>query len=446
MKTGRDAALAVLVRVIEDRAYASAALEAELARSPLLGDQDKALCSELVYGTLRHRSWLENQISSRSDRGLDPDLDVEVRASLLMAAYQIIFLDRVPAYAAVSSAVEQIKKRRGFKMAGFANALLRRISTFASTTDLRPPAMTGQESAQEIGLKSGIPTWLISQWAKALGLREAGLLAEASNLTPPAVLRVTRKGGSRQDFLKHLKTCGVIDAKPCRLSPLGVEVPGRGDPAVRASVSEGFAAWQDEGAQLGALALGARPGERILDACAGRGGKTGILADLVGMNGLVVAADIHPGKLKILHQELLKQNPCNTTRVLCDFTSGTGLRPQSFDRILLDAPCTGDGTLRRRPDLKARLDHESSLALCEVQRKMLENAARLLRPGGTLLYMVCSLIPEQGPVQVQRFLETNKEFKKSALMLDEPFNANEVYLLPHKHGTDGFYCSSFRLV
>jgi len=444
MTEERDLALEVIVRVLRDSAFASAVLNAELKKMPDLSPAAKSLATQMSYGTLRFIPWLEARLEESSKRGLDANLDLHIRCILLLAAYQIIFLDGVPSYAAVSSAVEQAKSRRGKKMAGFVNAVLRNITSRARKKDLRPNDPVSSDSVEQIAEKTCIQSWIIESWIKHLGKDEAVRLAASSNSIAPAVLRPAGKTTDRDSLIKFLEKGGVQDAEACRYSPIGVMVRDRHHPQVRRAVDSAVALWQDEGAQLAALALDTRSDDRLLDACAGMGSKTGIIASKVMEKGIVLAADINSRKNHMALKALQKQQMSGTCFITADLSSSNCFKPRIFNRILVDAPCTGDGTLRRRPDIRLRMSRKESDSVVRLQRDILEQCGKLLVPGGTMVYSVCSLLYEQGPAQAEWLLKKFPDFHAVPLNFASPLNKSRLVIGPHSHNTDGFFIASFR--
>jgi 16S rRNA (cytosine967-C5)-methyltransferase len=419
--SGRAIAGRVLQRVDEDAAWAAPTLNAELARYPQLDERERAFATELTYGTLRSRAALVRALSAYVPRGLEKT-DQRVRAHLLVAAYQLLVLDRVPAFAAVNAAVDLVRGERGPRPAGFANAVLRRL------------ARSGLRLERSSAVWESVPSWLRERLERDVGLDEARALVGATDDEPAVCVRV-REGHALPDF--------IATAERGRVSPLARLVRGAGDPRRRAGGSQSFVV-QEEGAQVVALSLGARPGERVLDACAGRGQKTSLLTERVGDGGAVWASDLHPQKLAELgreHERLGLRSP-RTSAV--DLSLGPGELPGDFDRVLVDAPCSGSGTLRRRPEIALRLGPQDPARLAETATRILKNAATRARPGGRVVFAVCSVLREECEGVVERVGD---------LLLPAPFDASELgdvtgtehcfRLLPREHGTDGYFVASF---
>lgn len=432
--TARSVAAEVVVRVLRDRAYAAAALDADLERNVQLDARDRALATELAYGTLRLMGWLEKRVARHATKGI-ASIEVHVRAHLLIAAYQVLVLTRVPAFAAVDEAVGAVRALRGPRVAGFANAVLRKIAS--------EPKPTAEELARA-ALEAADPA-LASAIVRAVG-EEGALRLLTAEESPPLGLRV-EDAASRDLWIAKLREArpeASIEAG--RASPLAIVLRGAG----RLSDLPGFAdgAWtsQEEGSQVVALALGARAGESVLDACAGRGNKTGLLVRAVGAGGGVDAADLHPAKLERLSTELGRIGLAPRATFAVDWAAGAGGVSGPYDRVLVDAPCSGTGTIRRRPELLLRRTAADLPALAELQRGILARVAGLVRPGGRLVYAVCSVLREEA----EDVLATAEELGLAPAPFDSGIataiagaTASSFRLLPHVHGTDGYFVASF---
>lgn len=424
----RDVAARVIERVLKDSAFASAALDAELARAEELGAKDRALATELVYGSLRTRVALEERLS-RLAKKLDPK-DYVLKSQLLLAGYQLLLLDRVPAHAVVDHAVEAIKRARGPRVAGFVNAVLRRLSS-ESKLDAGDAAL------------ASLPPWLKSALEAALPADEVRALVSPSagdNAGPLGIrVRVGVADGALPAWLQDVP-CG-------NWSPIARRPGSVGDPRRLEGYGEGAFVVQEEGAQVIALAVGAKPGMRILDACAGRGQKTTLIADQLcaSEDSELVACDLHGSKLKALKQELKRLRLPDVQTHAVDFSRGTGDLSSGFDRILVDAPCTGTGTLRRRPEIALRLTAGDPSRMAELQASIVRHASDLLSPEGLLIYAVCSVLPEECEGVLERVADMLEPapFQAPDLPWLAP-DCTRLRLLPGEHGTDGYFLACLR--
>lgn len=410
----RSVAATVLARVLSDKAFAAAALDAELERAMQLEARDRALATELVYGTLRLLPWLEACVGRFTTRGLG-SVEPIVRAHLLVAAYQILALTRIPAFAAVNEAVNAVRAARGAKVAGFANAVLRKIAALPkpSEGELADAAFEAVDPA----LRASV--------LRAIGEDEARALFGRAEI-PPLGVRVEVEPDRDLWLARFREAKPHASFEPGRVSPQAILARGAGKLTELPGYDEGAWTPQEEGSQAVARALEAQPGDVVLDACAGRGNKTGLLARAVGPSGAVDAADLHPKKLDRLVRELerIGQRPRATYAV--DWSRGAGEVQGPYDRVLIDAPCSGTGTIRRRPELALRRQGSDLAALAEMQRQILARAAALVKPGGRVVYAVCSILREEAEDVV------------AAVPGLEP--AGESFrLLPSQGGTDGYF-------
>ncbi|AUX47809.1 Sun protein [Sorangium cellulosum] len=463
--SSRAVAARVLARVWGSDAFASAALDAELRRAPGLDPRDAGLATELVYGVLRAQGALEARIAefaSKSRWTTDP----LVRAHVLIGAYSLCFLDRVPAFAAVSEAVAGAQSAGGPRVGAFANAVLRRLAA-AVEGGARPPLASA--------VVTSAPGWLRGALRRSLGRAPAEAFLSAGPVPPPAGLCLA-PGEDRDAWLDALRAAApAASFEAGRVSPRAILVRGAGD--LRRLPGAGTA-WigQEEGAQALALALGALPGERVLDACAGRGNKSWLLSRAVLPGGAVDAADLYPAKLSQL-RATLSAPPASSESASApaggaeagvqagdapaafvratyavDWTVGAGDVPEGYDRVLVDAPCSGVGTLRRRPEIALRREADDLPRLADLQVAIARRAATRARDGGRLVFAVCSVLREECEAVVAR-LAAPADDELGVRLEPAPFDAelaralsgggDTFRLLPHEHGTDGYFAAMF---
>jgi len=429
----RVVAAKVLARVTRDAAFAAAALDTEVERARL-DPRDARLATELVYGVLRTEAFLVALGQRLATRGKLPDKPV-ARAHILLALYSLCFLDRLPAHAIVSDAVEAVRAELGEGPSRFVNALLRGA---AREIDAR-----GRPSLTEAAAQS-IPAWLSSALARSLGDDGARAYATAGPIPPPLAIAVADPQ-ARDAWVERLRQTApeAADVRPGAISPHAILLAGAGDPKKLPGFED---AWivQEEGAQALALALGVAAGDHVLDACAGRGNKTWLLARLAGPTGRVVACDIHPAKL----EKLVARIP-NATAHAVDWTIGGGDVPGEADRVLVDAPCSGTGTLRRRPDMLRRLQPEDVARLAAKQLAVTRRAAACARSGARVLYAVCSVLKEECEDVASALAEPSRGVRLVPAPLGVAGLAgispgdSQARLLPHLHGTDGYFLAAF---
>lgn len=434
-RTARDVARAVMARVDQGGAYATLALDGELARSHL-DERDRRLAAELVYGTLRHRPRLERALGAHADLGRAPPM---VRHALLVGAYQILML-RTPAHAAVDDAVGAVRARHGAKLAGFVNAVLRKLSQSGE-----PPLPT--EPKARLAIEHSLPSWIVDELALQLHPDELADAVAALAAPAPLWVRVNVARATVAEVMAKLRAEGAT-VEPTRMLPTALRVSGLGDPAASPSFQAGLWTVQDLGAQLVGTLAAPRPGSRVLDACAGLGGKTTHLAELAAAAGTpahVDAVDRAAAKLVLLESGARRLGLSGIRTFTADLTaSPKGLAP-AYDVVLLDAPCSGLGVLRRHPEAKARITAADVAGLAKTQAALLDAAAARVASGGVLVYAVCTFTRAEGPDQLAGFLARHKDFT-----VEHPAGTSHadasgaVRTWPHRDGADGFFAVRLR--
>jgi 16S rRNA (cytosine967-C5)-methyltransferase len=430
--TARDVARRVLDRV-DKGAWATLALDGELARSGL-PDRDRRLTSELVYGVLRNRSRIDRALAAHAELKRAPP---RVVTALRVAAYQLLFLDRVPSYAAVDDAVSAARAAGGQKLAGFCNAVLRKVTASGE------PALPAAGRAR-IEIEYSLPRWIADELAVAISSNgqlgasastggEQGEVAAstvidrldpaattnsehgepaattaverlehvAAALARPAriIARANRLRITRDALIDQLRAEGVT-ATPVTGAPMAIALDGLGDPARSPTFNAGLWTVQDAGAQLVGVIAAPRAGARILDACAGVGGKSTHLAELSDNAATIHAADQLKTKLALAADTARRLGITSVEPRLCDLLDPAAPLATDYALIVLDAPCSGLGVLRRHPDAKWRIKPDDVPRLAELQRRLLDAVVPRLAPGGTLIYSVCTFTVAEGPAQV----------------------------------------------
>lgn len=424
----RDAALEALLAVERTPVGAQDALAAALGK--VADPRDRGLATMLVFGVLRTRAGLDHAIDAFATRGTS-GLDLVTRTAMRIGAFQLLHLDRVPARAAVSAAVDQIRARGDQRRAGFANAVLRGLAR-----EPQRGAPPGGGTLEALSIRTSHPVWVLDALRAVVGdALEAHALAYAQEA--PAVVRC--RMGERERALAWVAAqpgaTGELGTEPHALRLTGV------DPLLATPFAEALWVPQDEGSQRVARLLGAAPGERVLDLCAGTGIKTTWLAEAVGPDGAVVATDQAPHKLERLRSLVQRWRVSDrVTTAALDATEPLALG--TFDRVLVDAPCSGLGTMRRRPEIQWRRQPGDVRALAAMQRAMVLRAADALRPGGTLLYAVCTFTRDEGEQVLGGILGERPD-----LALDPPTEASPdgfVRTSPLTDGMDGFFMARLR--
>lgn len=427
-----------------DRAIEDAALQLEH-----LSQKDKRLCHAIVFGVFRHRGRIDQLIGHCSKLAFDR-IDAKVKTILRLGVFQIVFLDRVPDFAAIDTSIELAKSICGKKASGFINAVLRNISR--SHKDIALPC-SHKNLPGHLAAAFSIPSWLGKRWAARYGKEKTLALAGALMDLPPFTLRVNPMKTSREDLMANFEHAG-IKAQTTRFSQLGLQVhtSGIAIPDLP-GFNEGLFQIQDEAAQLAVQLLGPRPRENILDACAGLGTKTCHMALEMENKGNIIANDTGENKADRLASEALRLNidMIRTTHVdmakagFNDFSS-------YFDRVLVDAPCSGLGVLARNPDTRWKRTLKDILRMAALQKKILNGSANVVAPGGVLVYAVCSCEPEETTQVVQRFLDKRKDFSPdfSGFEARLPFFCEsgcktfEKTTFPDHLDMDGFFMARMR--
>jgi len=436
-------ALHVLRRVEAGEAYANLLLDARLG-SGRLSAADRALATELTYGVLRWQGRLDWILGQVLDRPIAA-LERTVRLALRLGAYQACLLGRVPDFAVVHETVELVRRQGRQEAAGFVNAVLRAVIRWRDRGAPGPP-----EGTLEYWSTMGShPRWLAERWAAQLGAAEAGALMAANNTIPPTTVVVNALRAA-PTAVRQALAAAVPEVAPGRLAPEALSVRGAGSVADLPGFAEGWLVPMDEAGTLPVLALDPQPGERVLDACAGGGGKSALLGARVGNRGEVVALDNSPRAIRRLEAAKARLGLGMVHPRLGDARAAGRLWERQFPRVLLDAPCTGLGTVRRRPEIKWRRTPADPERAAAVQVDLLEGVAGSVAPGGVLVYSTCSLEPEETEAVAARFLAGHPEFRPDEV----PAAGSEVRALaagpgvlrawPHRHGTDGFYVLRLR--
>lgn len=431
---GRQAALAVLMRVYDDLAYADEVLANTLEETHEI---DRALTTELVYGVLRHQlktDWIIGQYSKVPITRME----TLVLNALRLGIYQLYFMDNIPESAAVNESVE-LAKTRGKAAAGFVNAVLRKAN--AEKKNIKYPDVLA-DAVKHISIVYSHPEWLVKRWIARFGIEATIELCDANNRRPGRVLRVNTLVNSREGLMEILRKEGsVVEKTEFSNDGIAVIEGQRIDPSDRRFYI------QDEASQLVAQLVAPHDGEWILDACAAPGGKATHLAQLMNNCGRIDAVELHTGRVKRIIETSARLGAVIVTARKGDAAADLEFAPKNgYDAILCDAPCSGLGVLRRTPDIKIRITEKDILALSARQSALLENLAKYVKKGGRLVYSVCTIEPEETDRVISGFIKTHPDF---AIESAKDFLGSECGALtdaggflrtfPHKHNMDGFF-------
>ncbi|MCQ6560350.1 16S rRNA (cytosine(967)-C(5))-methyltransferase RsmB [Paenibacillus mendelii] len=450
-QTAREVALNTLVKVAASGAYSNLQLNSALQEAGLTR-QDAGLATELVYGTIQQQRLLDYRLSGLVAKGLDK-LNPWVLQLLRLSAYQLLCLDRIPAHAAVNEAVQIAKKRGHAGISGMVNGVLRNMER--RLQELRGPVEENNPVIR-IGVTYSYPDWLVKRWITAYGEAEAEAICASGNESPHPSMRVNRLRLSRDEALSRLAEAGY-QAAPSSLAPAGIIVDGGGNLALMDNYAEGLWTMQDESSMLVAEVCAPEPGWKVLDCCAAPGGKSTHLAELMGDQGRVVANDVHPHKRQLIDEQARRLGLDAIITETGDAAELSGrFTAASFDLVLLDAPCSGFGVIRRKPEIKWTKTPEDVQSIAALQRRLLAEAAKLVRPGGTLVYSTCTIEREENEAQVAAFLRENPDFESDTQWPENVLQPLQkagavngqfqgyVQLLPHQFGSDGFFIAKFK--
>ena len=433
-RDARSVALHVLGATEEDGAFLQPTLEGA-ARRARLEPRERALALQLCLGVERWRLRLDHALSPFVKRGLD-QTQPALRRVLRLAAFQILLLDRVPDRAAVHTAVELARGVHGEGAARFVNGVLRALLRGGETL------LEGRDAAS-LSVRWSHPRWMVERWLEEGGADLVEAICRANNEPAPLTIRPSGAAPDRAALIERLEAEGAT-VRATRYAPDGLHLEGYRGAFSGSSFRAGWWSAQDEASQLVVHLLDPQPGETIWDVCAAPGGKTNYIGRLMNRRGRLLATDVHPEKTKAL-AALLGDDFC-AVRV---HDATAPVTEAVFDRVLLDAPCTGLGVIRRHPEIRWRRSPADIESRVTLQTQLLHNAALAVSPGGVLVYSVCSDAPEEGPHLLAPFLAEHPDFTLEAPTGDgipwsELVNEGCLRLRPHVHGADGFFAARFR--
>ena len=433
----RDAALSILLAVDKNQAYSNLLLHQTIEKYKI-DPKDRALLTEITYGTLQHKFTL--------DYFLEPfirgKVDLWVRWLLRLSLYQMEYLSRIPAHAAVNEAVE-IAKRRGHQgIASMVNGVLRSIlrKGVRSVDEIKDPI-------ERLSIETSHPQWLVARWVEFYGFDHTSEMLRENNVPPVQTVRVNTTKTTVDEVLALLEEDGV-KAEQSDVIPECIYLTN-GQASRTEAFKKGFITIQDESSMLPANVLNPQPGWRVLDMCAAPGGKTTHIAEKMNNNGSILATDLHPHKLDLIDEnverlglEIIQTAPIDGRK------AASFLQEESFDAVLVDAPCSGLGVMRRKPDIKYTKREEDLESLHSIQLELLENAVKVLKPGGRLVYSTCTVDKVENEGTVNDFLTTHPEMELVPIehlptQLIEKQQNGMLQVFPQDFGSDGFFVAAF---
>ena len=432
----RDAALTILLTVDKSQAYSNLLLHQTIEKYNI-DAKDRSLLTELTYGTLQYKYTLDYYL----EPFIRGKVDIWVRWLLRLSLYQMHYLTRIPAHAAVHEAVE-IAKRRGHQGIGsMVNGILRSI--------LREGVRSTEliENANErLAIETSHPQWLVDRWVASYGYEMTKEMLQENNIAPMQTVRVNRTKATVENVLATLEREG-IKAKRSEVMPDCVFILS-GQAARTAAFKNGLITIQDESSMLPATVLNPQPGMKVLDMCAAPGGKTTHLAEMMNNEGSILATDLHPKKLDLIEENTARLGLNIVQTAPLDGRKAAEFLKPEYDAILVDAPCSGLGVMRRKPDIKYTKREEDLASLQTIQLGILDNAVQLLKSGGRLVYSTCTVDRNENEGTVQAFLEAHPEMEAIQLenlpiQLDAKQQNGMLQVFPQDFGGDGFFVAAF---
>ena len=432
-QNARATALRVLVSCRSNGAWADAALKAQLSRDGLSGP-DAALCSRIVYGVMQNQILLDFYISAYCSQKPD-HLQPPLLEILRIGAYQILFLDKIPDSAAVNTSVELAKLAKRGQASGLVNAVLRKLSQNKETL----PPIPNRDQVQRLSIQYSHPKWLIKRMVNLLGEVETEQFLASDNRIAPITVQVNPLKITLEALTEELRQAGV-EVRAHAWVPDCLELSGTGDLTALPAFREGKFLVQDPAARLVSLIADIKPGQTVLDVCAAPGGKSLSAAFAMEGQGSILSCDLHENKLKRIQESARR---LGVDIIDTHAADGRVFHPEweaAFDTVLVDAPCSGLGIIRKKPDTRYK-KADDLFTLPVIQAAILDNAAQYVRLGGTLVYSTCTILPEENEQVTQAFLAEHTDFILEPFELPQPVGKTDgsLTLWPQRHDTDGFY-------
>ena len=440
MANARELALQTLTDILIDGAYSNHALSEQIEKNELTV-QDKNFMTELVYGTLQHEQLLNFYVTPF----FNGKVKAWVRILIQMTLYQMLFLDSVPEHAAISEAVKIAKKRGGQLNGKLVNAILREM-----TRTPLPSLDTIKDEAERLAVETSHPLWLIKLWSKQFGWEKTIQMARANNERVNVTIRVNGVRGTREELKQKLESEGIT----CEYGNLSQDalVILKGNVIKTKAFEQGWFYVQDESSMLVARALKPKHHSKVLDTCSAPGGKTTHVAELMRQTGTVYAHDVYEHKIKLIEDNVKRLGLTNVVATLQDATTlNERYESDSFDAVLVDAPCSGLGILRRHPEVKITKQPSDLDEIMMIQKKILNTVAPLVKVGGTLVYSTCTVNRKENDKMVEQFLAQHPEYELDPTLvnrlpevLHEQTKNGMVQLFPGDYQTDGFFIACLK--
>lgn len=441
-KNVREIALNLLDSIEKNQSYSNLLLNHAIKRNHLQA-KDTGLLTELTYGTLQRKMTLDFYLKpflKKSNK-----VESWVLQLLRLTIYQMVFLDKIPDHASIYEAVEIAKKRGHKGIAAMVNGVLRSMQRerLPSLNEIKDPI-------ERLSIETSHPLWLVKRWVQQFGYEKTTAMLKINLTAPMQTARVNISKITREDCIKRLEDEGYhIEKSP--IIPEAIK-SFSGNLASSHSFKEGYLTIQDESSMLVAYALGIEQNDTVLDACAAPGGKSTHIAEMLNNSGEVISLDLHEHKVKLINEHVQRLGLENIkTKVLDSRQAEEHFEPESFDRVLLDAPCSGLGVIRRKPDMKYTKKEQDLKDLRIIQQTLLNSVSSLVKKGGILVYSTCTVDREENENVVQTFLKNNPDFEEDIALKSrmpeavQPFiKGFDLQVLPQDFGSDGFYIACMR--
>jgi len=449
VKSARRIALEVLYKIEVKNAYSRVALDSTLSAHEL-SKEDRALVTELVYGVIRRLNTLDWVLNTYSFKQKVEGFSPYVRNILRLGAYQLMYLDRIPAYAAINESVEMSKEFGHSGIVSLVNAVLRAIGD--NVKEIHYPDQQ-KNLSQYLSIIYSHPQWLITRWLSRLGEKETIKLCEINNQAPPLSIRTNALKNTREELSSSLEKEN-LKVEVSSVAPGGLKIRDFISLTQLESFQKGLFTVQGESSQLISYILAPRPGEIVLDACAAPGGKSTHMAELMNNTGSIIALDVRKPRVEMIKENCRRLGVTNVKAELLDATKVSSLYSKKVDRCLVDAPCSSLGIIQSQPEVRWNRDYRGALVkMPQLQYAILEEASLCVKPKGVLVYAVCSLEPEEGEKIIEKFLKDRPLFHLESVRPYLPVSQEELVdengflkIYPHRHHMDGmFACRMVRM-
>jgi len=445
--SARQVALQVLVKIEEAGAFSNIQLNKSLQEASLTR-ADAGLVTEIVYGTISRKLTIDHILNQCVAKGVKK-LQLWVHQLLRLSVYQIIWLDRIPAHAVVNEAVKIAKKKGHQGISGMVNGVLRNI--IRQQESFIPDKLEGKNEVETLSIRYSFPVWLVKHFVSEYGSELAEQILHSSNIPPHSSIRVNTTKVQQAVLIDKLSEQQII-AKPSLLAADGLVVEQGGHLAANELFNQGYYSIQDESSMLVAEVLAAKPNMRVLDACAAPGGKAMHIAERMHGKGTIYANDLYEHKALLIKQQAERLGLFNIEVSASDAALlDRAYEPESFDAVLLDAPCSGLGVIKRKPEIKWTKQQQDIEEIAKIQTNLLDVVSRLVKTGGSLVYSTCTLAKQENELQLERFLAAHPQFQldpnwddslldrlRHAGVINESFKGY-IQLLPHQANSDGFF-------